>query len=430
MMSYVGKLTRLLRDPIEFYRSIRDQSPVGPALMLSWVSAVLFVTFYQLIEQTISVRGPGGGIWIRPRSGGGLLTSSPWGVGSALLGSITTAGMLVLFVAVLLVPTLLLLVSVYDRERRLALLLRQEYASTATAALSAASLALWIALPLLIFLYVQTPRMSRLEVRGALGWIVVLVLSIVAGQLTIAVRVLFQTPWLAAALLSLLAFLSLLALPLLMRMASFLCASPFLILLLLFLLRDRVDDFFRHSRSRESFRRSLEAATLNPADASAHYNLGLLYQQRGDRAEAARSFQRAVEIDPREIDAQYQLGRLAREENRLPEALRHFEVVIALDPTHSQREVWREVGRVYYAAGQYEDALAMFGQFLSARPSDAEGRYWCGMTYHQLGRRVEAEVEMLACVEAVRTSPDYKSRREREWRSLAETYLRGRHRPQ
>ena len=268
--------------------------------------------------------------------------------------------------------------------------------------------------------------MTRVEAFGVIGWLFLLGWCLFAVQLVVAVQALFQTGWGKATLISLLSFASLLALPLLMRMASFICASPFLILLLLFLLRDRVDDFLRHSRSRESFRRGLEAATLNPADASAHYQLGLLYQQRGDRAEAIRSFTRAIEIDPGEMDAQYQLGRLAREENRLPEALRHFEAVLARDPAHSQREVWREVGRVYYAAGQYGDALEMLGRFLEARPSDAEGRYWRGMTYHQLGRIEEAEVEMLACLEAIRTSPTYKSRREREWRTLAESYLRGR----
>ena len=38
----------------------------------------------------------------------------------------------------------------------------------------------------------------------------------------------------------------------------------------------------RNQRARESFKQNLEAATLNPADASAHYNLGLIHQQRSE----------------------------------------------------------------------------------------------------------------------------------------------------
>ena len=52
-------------------------------------------------------------------------------------------------------------------------------------------------------------------------------------------------------------------------------ASPFLLLMLFFLLRGYLARVTRTQRARESFKQNLEAATLNPADASAHYNLGL-----------------------------------------------------------------------------------------------------------------------------------------------------------
>ena len=145
--------------------------------------------------------------------------------------------------------------------------------------------------------------------------------------------------------------------------ANFICASPFLLLLLLFLLRDRIDEFIGSTRSRQAFKQYLEAATLNPADASAHYQLGLIYQKRGEQDAAVASFQRAAEIDPQEVDAHYQLGRIARQQGRLNEAIRHFERVVQLDPAHSQNEVWRETGLVYYDAGQFQDALEMFDKF-------------------------------------------------------------------
>ena len=77
----------------------------------------------------------------------------------------------------------------------------------------------------------------------------------------------------------------------LIHAVGFVCASPFLLLLLLFLLRDRIDEFIGATRSRQAFKQNLEAATLNPADASAHYQLGLIYQKRGeqDAAEAVNT---------------------------------------------------------------------------------------------------------------------------------------------
>jgi len=177
-------------------------------------------------------------------------------------------------------------------------------------------------------------------------------------------------------------------------------------------------------RSREHFKRSLEAATLNPADASAHYNLGLIYQQRGQLGEAKERFARAIEIDPDETDAHYQLGRIAREQGRLADAITHFEAVVQRDPEHSQNEVWREIGRTYFEAGQLEDARAAFERFLTKRPSDAEGHYRYGLALKRLGRGDDAASEMRACIEAVRTSPTYKYRAEKHWMSEAEAFLR------
>ena len=106
-------------------------------------------------------------------------------------------------------------------------------------------------------------------------------------------------------------------------------ASPFLLIMLFLLLRGYVSEITRSQRSRESFKQNLEAATLNPADASAHYNLGLIHQQRGELDSARERFERAVQIDEEEIDAHYQLGRIARAQKRSAEAIKNFEQVVA-----------------------------------------------------------------------------------------------------
>jgi tetratricopeptide (TPR) repeat protein len=220
-----------------------------------------------------------------------------------------------------------------------------------------------------------------------------------------------------------LASLSLLALPLIPNLL-FLLTSPFLLILLIVLLRNVFSDLLRAQQSRENFKRNLEISTMNPADASAHYNLGLIYQQRRQYEEALVCFTRAVEIDPEEIDAHYQLGRIAREQGRLTDAIRHFDAVVRRDPQHSQNEIWREIGNAYFQAAQYEDARAAFERFLAKRQSDAEGRYRYGLTLHNLGRPQEAATQMQAVIEAVRTSPAYKYRAEKRWMNEAQSFLR------
>jgi tetratricopeptide (TPR) repeat protein len=244
--------------------------------------------------------------------------------------------------------------------------------------------------------------------------------------MTLTLGTVFRIGWGAALLTILLSFLSLLGLPFAVGAFRLICASPFLLLLLIFLLRDRIGEMMSAQRSRQSFKQNLEVATLNPADASAHYNLGFIYQQRGELDAATASYRRAIEIDPQEVDSHYQLGRIAREQGRLNEAITHFETVVRLAPTHSQHEIWRETALVYFAAKQYQDALEMLDRFLNERPSDAQARYWRGLTLANLGRTDEAAQEMQSCIESVRTAPAYKYRSERRWLQLAQNFLRER----
>ena len=253
----------------------------------------------------------------------------------------------------------------FERRTPFSVLLHETHASLASCALVALAFSFWVTL--------------LVEVVGQFAFgnpaiidPVYLLLAIFSFEMILATKVVCENGWLAAIVSVVFSFLSLFALPILTWGATAICASPMLVIFLFFLLRDRIDDYMRSSRSRESFRRSLELATLNPADASAHYNLGLLYQQRGNAADAKRSFLTAVEIDPTETDAHYQLGRIACEEGNWAEALGHFEQVIAQAPAYSHHEVWREIGRVYYSAQQYQDALPIFDRFVAERPSDAE----------------------------------------------------------
>ena len=162
-------------------------------------------------------------------------------------------------------------------------------------------------------------------------------------------------------------------------------ASPLLLLILFLLVRGYISGVMRSQRARESFKQNLEAATLNPADASAHYNLGLIHQQRNELEAARERFERAIQIDEEEIDSHYQLGRIARQQKRHADAVKNFEQVVTRDQTHAQHEIWREVGATYIDAGQFEDARDALERFLEHRPSDPEALYLMGRAHAGFG---------------------------------------------
>lgn len=177
--------------------------------------------------------------------------------------------------------------------------------------------------------------------------------------------------------------------------------------------------------SRRSFRRQLEAAMLNPRDADAHYQLGLIYQQRRQLDEAVASFRRAIEIYPQEADAQLQLGRVLRSQGKSAEALPHFEASVKADSNVSRQEGWRDLGAALAELGQVDRALPMLERYINHRSYDPEGLFAYAMALKKVGRTEEARDALRQTVEAVQTAPQYRRGQLRQWASQAKSELKG-----
>lgn len=411
MRSRLTPLFKLFYNPLQAMTEISARAPYVAGAVTALLSTF---AYYELLSGKLQLIIAGFG---RGRSMG--LLAPIMIITYQLVAGVIRDSSPVLFLAVVFVPACLLATSLIHRRASFSVLLRQEYAPLASCALygwAAAHLVMLI--PAILTFQSGGPNARALESALRLVPLPYFIFLIVIG-----VRAVLRVSYGGSAGVVALASLSFLALPLLPRLL-FLLTSPFLLILVILLLRNVFGDMVSAQRAREDFKRNLETATLNPADASAHYNLGLIYQQRGQLEEAKASFRRAIEIDAEETDAHYQLGRIGREEGRFADAINHFDAVVSRNPDHSQSEAWREIGWTYFQAGQFEDARAAFERFIDKRPSDAEGRYRYGLTLQQLGRYDEAAAEMQACIEAVRTSPSYKYRAEKHWASEAQSFLR------
>jgi tetratricopeptide (TPR) repeat protein len=410
MRSRLTPFIKLFYNPLQAMIEISAGAPYVFGALLALIATF---SYYELLSGRLSriIDALGGG-----RSGG----NAPFIliVYHLVVGTIGHASP-ILFLIVVFVPACLLATSMIHRRASFSVLLRQEYAPLTSCALYGwAAAHLMMLIPAMLLLQPDGPSPPIVE--GALRLVP---LPYFIFLIVLAAHAVLRIGYGGATGVVALGSLSLFALPLLPRLL-FMLTSPFLLILVIILLRNFLGDVVTSQRAREGFKRNLEASTLNPADASAHYNLGLIYQQRHQYDEAKASFARAIEIDPDETDAHYQLGRIAREEGRLAEAISYFDAVVSRNPEHSQGEAWREIGWTYFQAGQYEDARTAFERFIEKRPSDAEARYRYGMTLHHLERYDDAAAEMRACIEAVRTSPAYKYRAEKHWASEAESFLR------
>jgi tetratricopeptide (TPR) repeat protein len=201
-------------------------------------------------------------------------------------------------------------------------------------------------------------------------------------------------------------------------------ASPFFLFYGYRYISGDIHSLGRGLQNRQSFRRHLEASTINPNDAEAHVQLGLIYEHRRQYAEATARFERAIQIDPTEVEAHFHLGRIARQQGRLEQALVHLQTAAKLDPRHSSHEVWREIGTAELAASNYSNARVALERYTGHREYDPEGLYIYGQVMQKLGELGPARDAYERCLEAVKTMPSYRRGQVRTWGRLAQGQLR------
>ena len=176
-------------------------------------------------------------------------------------------------------------------------------------------------------------------------------------------------------------------------------------------------------RNRQSFRRHLEASTLNPHDADAHYQLGLIYHDRRNLIDAEARFRRACEIDRQDADYQFNLGRVLRELGRTDEARSAFDRAAQIDKKVGNHEVWRELGALDLAARQLEQAKQELAYYVEHREYDPEGLFLLGEALRQSGDRELARTNYQRAIEAVNTAPTYRRYDLRVWEKKARAAL-------
>lgn len=420
--------------PVRGFREVRDRAPLAGLAFMALLSNLA----YFLVTQWL----------VGNRS---LVVTGPW----ALIRVVFQSAISLLLIAAVLVPIIAFVANLFERRGRFGLLLQQEYASLASTFLYALTIANLLTIPVAIFFnlsgiqehYVAQSVQSaaqmetwfnfspdfRAQLQVALsdprivaeGLFRTVKLFLFTLATVMAVREVFRITWGRAIAISIAGLsLALIISPVWALLLSPILASPLLLLLLFLLVRGYISGVLRSQRARESFKQNLEAATLNPADASAHYNLGLIHQQRNEFDAARERFERAVQIDEEEIDSHFQLGRIARQQKRHADAVKNFEQVVSRDQTHAQHEIWREVGATYIDAGQFEDARDALDRFLEHRPSDPEALYLMGRAHAGMGHNREATSAMQACIEAVKTAPAYKYRADKRWLNEAQQFIK------
>ena len=423
MIDWLRFLLMIFYAPVRGMRGMRDRGSLAPVVVIAFLSQFAFGFFAKRFAGVSGV---------------------------SIAAELFHAAKIIAIVAIVLVPILTLVANMFERRGSFRVVLTQEYAPLAASVLYVLTAANLVSLLIAAGLHYSglqaqyvasviqevdnNPYMRQFEeMAQQLRSPLMVAYSLFAFPqrallgigIVLAVKDTFRMSALRALAVTILTcFSSIFFASIIFVLLSGVLGSPFLLVLLFFLLRGYFKDIVGSHRAKAAFKQNLESATLNPADASAHYNLGLIHQSRGEFDQARERFERALQIDPEEIDANYQLGRIARQQKRYGDAIQNFEQVVTRNPAHSQHEVWREVAATYISAGQFEDARTALDQFLEHRPSDPEGLYLMGRAHAGLGHRREATSLMQACIEAVKTAPAYKYRASKRWLNEAQQFIK------
>ncbi len=222
--------------------------------------------------------------------------------------------------------------------------------------------------------------------------------------------------------------LSWFTLPIFYILASFLFLLPFFIMIpLLYFGYQWLRDYFTQHANEHAFQQHLHTLTLNPQDADAHYQLGLIHLRRRNLDAARRYFESALKIDPGDAEYHYSLGRTHELSGEWAQALEQYEETYRLTPEYGQGDIFREVGKGYLQTGNIEKGMEFLKFFLTKRGSDPEGRYWLAVAMQKMGDSEQMKAQLNLIVEQARSNPRFFRRENREWIYRSRNMIRNSH---
>ncbi|HEX4620076.1 MAG TPA: tetratricopeptide repeat protein, partial [Myxococcaceae bacterium] len=126
------------------------------------------------------------------------------------------------------------------------------------------------------------------------------------------------------------------------------------------------------------------ARRIDPSDAGAHNNLGVLYYQKGMVSEAIAEFTRALELDAKMQVAQRNLEIAYHNTGYYDQLVAQLRERLRAAP--DERDPRWELGRAYHILGVYDAAVGEFEQLLAHHPRDTAAMLQLGQAEKSRGR--------------------------------------------
>ncbi len=130
------------------------------------------------------------------------------------------------------------------------------------------------------------------------------------------------------------------------------------------------------------------AEAINPSDISTRLNIGTLYQANKNYNVALKAYDTVLQVEPDNISAHYYKGTVLRDIGQLDDAIKEFQYVLNKNPDNiNAKEALFETIK-QFPDGQ--EATDIFKTFAENNPTDAFAQYKYAYRLHSLKRTTEA----------------------------------------
>src|SRR5208282_2850870 len=133
---------------------------------------------------------------------------------------------------------------------------------------------------------------------------------------------------------------------------------------------------------------TLDCTTGNDA---AHYNLGVILDQKGRVDEAISHYQAALQIRPNNAEARNNLGSAFLETGNVDDAIAQYQEALRINPR--QANVHSNLGSALWQKGWTDEAISHFQEAVQIVPDNASYRFNLAKALQQKGRVEEAIIQ-------------------------------------
>ena len=187
------------------------------------------------------------------------------------------------------------------------------------------------------------------------------------------------------------------------------------------------DWFSQWSEDRQALERAFEAAkkavALDDSLPLAHTYLAWACLWKKQHEKAIAEGERAIGLDPNFAEGYARLGQILSLAGRPEEGLGLVKKAMRLDP-HYPPTYLNNLGRAYYAMGQYEEAIAALKGSITRDPDFLSPHLVLAVIFSELGRKEEAQAEV---AEILRISPRASLGDQRERMPVKDQAILGRY---